>query len=292
MIKVEICPVCKSKKLHPYKKVKDYSVSKETFQLMKCTECGLIITSPRPIDEELPKYYISEDYVSHNDSSKGLINSIYQRVKKITLRQKEALISSYQTKKTLLDIGCGTGDFIKQCELNNWSVFGLEPDEGARKIALQKVPGKVEPGESLFTLKKSFGTITLWHVLEHVSNLNEYFNQFNRLLEDNGRLIIALPNPESPDAEHYNSYWAAYDVPRHLFHFTKNNISMLAQNHGFELEDVKPMLFDSYYVSMLSEKYKSGSIFYAAINGLKSNVKARNKINHSSLIYIFSKKQA
>lgn len=291
MQEIKRCPICDSDKLISFLTVVDYSISKEEFNIKKCDNCGFKITSPRPTDDELPAYYASEDYVSHSDTQKGIINYLYQKVKGVTLKQKVKLISGLTTSRTLLDVGCGTGDFIKFAADNNWGVTGLEPDKGARCLALNKLPGKVFPIDNLFKLSHGgYGIITMWHVLEHVSELNKYIAQLYLLLEDNGRLIIALPNPESADAKHYKKYWAAYDVPRHLYHFSKKNITALASKHGFKLDTIKPMVFDSFYVSMLSEKYKNGNVFFAASNGLVSNLKGRKTLNHSSLIYIFSKK--
>ena len=290
MQKINLCPICESKSFTTFLKLKDQSVSQEDFTIIQCDLCGFKITSPRPFEEMLPAYYKSEDYISHSDTQKGLINFLYQKVKAITLYQKENMISRFNTSNRLLDIGCGTGDFIKYVSLKNWDVIGLDPDEGARKLAESKLPGKVYQIENLFELShQSFGIITMWHVLEHVSELNRYMAQLNMLLEKDGRLIIALPNPDSADAKHYKEYWAAYDVPRHLYHFSKKNISDLASKHNFKLDSIKPMLFDSFYVSMLSEKYKKGNIFKAASNGLISNLKGHKSQNQSSLIYIFSK---
>jgi 2-polyprenyl-3-methyl-5-hydroxy-6-metoxy-1,4-benzoquinol methylase len=290
MQEVKNCPICESSEFTIFLKVKDHSISKEEFVIKQCVSCGFKITSPRPSDNDLPSYYESEDYISHSDTKKGIINFLYQKVKTITLKQKEKLISGFNTSKKLLDIGCGTGDFLQYSFDLGWDVTGLEPDKGARNLALSKLPGKVFPIENLFKLPRhNFGIITMWHVLEHVSELNKYLTQLYELLEKNGRLIIALPNPDSADAKHYKEFWAAYDVPRHLYHFSKKNITALALKHGFKLKSIKPMLFDSFYVSMLSEKYKNGNILYAANNGLLSNIKGSKSTNHSSLIYIFSK---
>jgi 2-polyprenyl-3-methyl-5-hydroxy-6-metoxy-1,4-benzoquinol methylase len=290
MIEVNECPICGSSSFKKTMSVKDNSISKESFTIKTCSSCGLRITSPRPIDSELGKYYESEDYVSHSDTNKGFINTIYQMVKSYTLKKKETLLSSFNTNKILLDIGCGTGDFLHYCKTKNWKVSGLEPDENARKKGHEKGLLDIKNSDQLFSLNEKFGVITMWHVLEHVSELNKYFNKLHDLIDDNGRLIIAVPNPDSADAKKYKEMWAAYDVPRHLFHFSKSNIIDLATKHGFIVEKIKPMLFDSFYVSMLSEKYKKGSFLNAMINGLRSNIKGSQTINHSSLIYILSKK--
>lgn len=290
MLEINECPICGSTSFNNEMSVRDFSISKETFTIKACSTCGLRITSPRPLENDLSRYYESEDYVSHSDTNKGFINSIYQQVKSITLRKKERLLSSFNTSTTLLDIGCGTGDFLLYCKNKGWDVNGLEPDTNARKKAQNKGLDNVLDSDHLFSMSdKKFGIITMWHVLEHVAELNKYIETLNTLIKDNGRVIIAVPNPDSADAKKYKEYWAAYDVPRHLFHFSKNNIIELAKKHNFTVESIKPMVFDSYYVSMLSEKYKKGSFLNAMINGLVSNIKGSNNINHSSLIYILRK---
>jgi 2-polyprenyl-3-methyl-5-hydroxy-6-metoxy-1,4-benzoquinol methylase len=291
MTEIKECPICGSTEINDYLSVKDHSISKENFSIKECGSCGLKMTSPRPKLEDLGSYYESEDYISHSDTNKGLVNFMYQKVKSITLKNKEKLISKFNTSKKLLDIGCGTGDFLLYCKQKGWEVKGLEPDKTARLKAKEKGLNEIDNIDAFFSQDdNSFGIITMWHVLEHVPNLNKYMSQLYKILEDNGRLLIAVPNPDSPDAKKYKSHWAAYDVPRHLFHFSKSNIKRLAVKHHFSVDEIQPMIYDSFYVSMLSEKYKNGSIINAAINGLLSNLKARKDTNHSSLIYILSKK--
>lgn len=290
MTEINECPLCGSKNFKEYLKVKDHSISKEDFTIKKCNECGLRMTSPRPDDKDLTKYYESEDYISHSDTKKGLINRLYHFVKQLTIKQKQDLIAKLSKGKTLLDIGCGTGDFLIYCKEKGWRVSGLEPDPNARKKAEEKGLNEVADLPKFYDLNPgSYDVITMWHVMEHVADLNAYFKQLHLLLKDKGHLIIAVPNPDSPDALKYKEYWAALDVPRHLFHFSKQNLKDLASKHHFKLELIKPMLFDSFYVSMLSEKYKGGSFLNATINGLFSNLKALKTKNHSSLIYILSK---
>jgi 2-polyprenyl-3-methyl-5-hydroxy-6-metoxy-1,4-benzoquinol methylase len=285
-----VCPICNREKFNPLFVVTDYSVSKKAFTLETCTSCGLIRTHPRPNSKDLPRYYASEEYVSHNDSKKGMINRIYQTAKWFTLRQKERWISNFKVSGLLLDYGCGTGDFIHHMQKKNWEVRGLEPDPGARKLANEKVPNLVHdlPHINSF-IADSFDVITLWHVLEHMEDLNAPFNAFSGLLKQSGILVIAVPNPLSHDASHYTSHWAAWDVPRHLYHFTSSTLIQLASNYKFQHVRTFPMKLDAYYVSMLSEKYKKGSVFKAIINGFKSNLFASKTGNYSSLSYIFRK---
>ena len=276
-----------------YLTVTDHSVSKETFQLIYNNEFEMLETYPRPTPDELPRYYQSEDYISHTDSKRNLFEKVYQFVKSITLNRKLKLIESLATdSKKLLDFGCGTGDFLAKSKSGGWEVVGIEPNAQARKIANEKTGNCVFEAEKLSSLPdNSFDVITLWHVLEHLPNLEEQLSIFENLLSLEGTLIIAVPNFKSYDAEYYKSFWAGYDVPRHLWHFSKNAISKLADRTSMEVVKILPMKFDSYYVSLLSEKYKNGFMnpFVAFWIGWRSNMKAKSSNEYSSLIYIIKK---
>ena len=277
--------------LKPYLKCQDHLVSNKIFELKIDTKNQFLVTSPQPKAENLAAYYQSKTYISHTDANKSLFDKIYQKVKKYTLNQKLKLINSFQTsEKTLLDIGCGTGDFLKHCQNNNWIVTGVEPNTNARDLANQKLQTTLH--SVLEDVQNTYDVITLWHVLEHVADLDGYISQLKKLLKPNGRLVIAVPNFQSYDAQHYKSFWAAYDVPRHLWHFSKKSIQNLLHQYHFELETIKPMRFDSYYVSLLSEKNKTGKSnpIKAFYTGWLSNLKAAKKMNYSSHIYIFKQK--
>jgi 2-polyprenyl-3-methyl-5-hydroxy-6-metoxy-1,4-benzoquinol methylase len=294
MIKMNTnCPVCQSKVFTLYLQCKDYTVSNEQFTIVSCGTCSFKFTNPRPDDGVLGNYYKSDDYISHSNTSKGIISKLYKMVRNYTLKKKLALVNKHVSRGTILDYGCGTGMFLKVCQTNAWKAFGMEPDEGARKIAS-------EQGLTVFSDKtrlqtyitnQTFDAITLWHVLEHVTDLEETLSFFKTKLNPNGVLLIAVPNYTSYDAHYYKEHWAAYDVPRHLYHFNVDSIQKLITPYGFKLTETKPMKFDSFYVSLLSEKYKSGSMNYvkAFLTGLKSNLKAKEAVNYSSVIYVFKK---
>ena len=281
--------------LEPYLKCKDYTVSGENYELMFNKDYEMLVTIPVP--ENLSSYYKSEDYISHTDSKKTVIDKIYQAVKNITLKRKLRLInecllhqnSISRPEKNILDIGAGTGDFLKVCKVNLWNVFGIEPDMEARNIAAKKGV-LLHKDISHFTDKK-FEIITLWHVLEHVENLEEYISTLEKLLSKNGTLIIAVPNYKSYDAKYYSKFWAAFDVPRHLWHFSETSISKLFAPVNLTVEKTLPMKFDAYYISLLSEKYKYGSMkpISALFRGFVSNIKAIKSKQYSSLIYVLKK---
>ncbi|MEL0455297.1 class I SAM-dependent methyltransferase [Flavobacteriaceae bacterium SZ-1-7] len=271
-------------------KVKDHSVSGEEFQLIENAEYGFLETTPKPTEEKLPEYYQSEDYISHTDAKRNLFEKAYHFVRGVSLKSKLNLINSFSQKgKTLLDVGCGTGDFLQVAQNNDWKVLGIEPNEQARQIANQKTNNAVFKTEQLLKFNNhGFDVITLWHVLEHLPNLEEQVSIFKKLLKLDGTLIIAVPNHKSYDAKHYKQFWAAYDVPRHLWHFNKPSVFKLMEKQNMQVKKIKPMLFDAFYVSLLSEKYKSGkmNLIKGFSVGLLSNLKAVFNKEASSLIYI------
>ena len=331
--------------LESYLKTKDYSISNENFQLLLDDRIDLLITYPKPKEEDLAKYYESDAYISHKDGQNSMIDRIYQTVKKYTLAKKLELLNSFQVdEKKVLDIGCGTGDFLNTCQKSGWKVTGIEPSEKARNKAQDKLEKGTyiysdlhaffEEEESIdktnldykqnykqtklyhhnehetkniekevlkFDMENSdhstnvfpyqFDVITLWHVLEHVYDLDAYIFKLKKLLKPNGVLVIAVPNFKSYDAEYYKEYWAAYDVPRHLWHFSQTSIHRLFSTEMMKVVKTLPMKFDAFYVSLLSEQYKSGksgifNLCKALVMGIKSNHKAKKSGEYSSLIYL------
>ncbi len=270
--------------------IKDHSVSGEQFQLFYNKELDMLETHPQPSDENLSSYYKTEDYISHTDTKRNIMECVYHAVRQITIKRKVKLINSRSKEgKSLLDIGCGTGDFLLAAKQNGWQVTGIEPDEKARAIANTKTNNLVFESVNLFDLEsQQFDVITLWHVLEHLPDLKKQITTIKQLLKPNGTLIIAVPNFKSYDAQHYKTFWAAYDVPRHLWHFSKTAISKLFQKENLSVVEIRPMLFDAFYVSLLSEKYKTGSMnpLKAFWIGLRSNIKGNASKEYSSQIYI------
>lgn len=289
------CPVCNSSQINPLLTVKDHTVSKESFVIWHCSNCTLRFTQDVPAEDAIAPYYNSPDYISHTNTNKGFINQLYKKVRKYTLQKKaDLVIASTGIKKgKLLDVGCGTGAFLNVMQEKGWEAKGLEPEASARALALKLYDIEVNEPEQLFNWPDaSFYAITLWHVLEHVHRLHDYISQLQKLLTKNGKLIIAVPNYTSADADIYRLNWAAYDVPRHLYHFTPKAMETLMQQHGLKIRSKKPMWFDAFYISLLSSKYKNGSTSYigSAVAGIRSNITALiNGDKCSSVVYIIEK---
>jgi len=288
------CPCCGSTVIGKVLACKDYTVSNEVFDIWECGACTMRFTQGVPDQEAIGPYYQSDAYISHTDTQNGLVNKGYKIARNYTLNWKLKLLKHSLGKDfksgSLLDIGAGTGAFLHQAAVSGWSVTGLEPDEGARKICMDKYGIKEDVPEKLFGLEGDrYDAVTMWHVLEHVHQLHEYMDQLKRVLKPDGVALIALPNYTSKDAQLYKAYWAAYDVPRHLYHFAPPAVSKLAALHGFGVESVVPMWLDAFYIALLSEQYKNGqSRLVAAVwNGLISNLHAlKTREACSSLVYI------
>ncbi len=288
----EKCPWCGSENLKLFLELKDYFLTEENFMILCCDECKLLFTSPVPSAEAIGNYYKSENYLSHNENRKGLLPWIYNIVKQRNVVNKFDIAVADMANGSLLDIGCGVGDFLFYAANRGWNISGIEPDLDAKSVASNKLHLKIDSPDALPTLPDdSFDVVTMWHVLEHVRDLKSEIFHLQRIVRHGGRLIIALPNYKSFDAMHYLDKWAAYDVPRHLYHFSKESVAKIFNDTVFSLTDIKPLKWDSYYVSVLSEKYCGSfvpllkGIWY----GLKSNLIASKSMQYSSLVYCFVK---
>lgn len=274
----------------PYLVCKDHTVSGEYFELRREENFQLLATFPKPSLQELPDFYKSEEYISHTDSRKTLRDKTYQAVKSYMLRKKLHWIEKQVgSKGKILDVGAGTGDFLLTAKRRGWNVFGQEPNSEARSLSAAKGISLVEETSNI--PDHSMDVITLWHVLEHVSNLDKQIKELDRLLKADGLLVIAVPNYKSYDAKIYREHWAAYDVPRHLYHFSRTSVKAIFSEYSFRLFAEKGLSFDSFYVSLLSEKNKTGrsNPAKAFINGLLSNFKAKGSGEHSSIAYFLRK---
>jgi len=295
MKKIEQCPICKSKKQNIFLKSRDYSVSKKDFTIVKCIDCMFLFTNPRPEERDMGDYYISDNYISHTNNKKGLFNYLYQIVRKHAIVTKTKLLINTSATKNHLDIGCGTGEFINSCVKRNINCIGIEPSRIAREKAINNYKLNVKADTDLNQFKNnSFDSVSMWHVLEHIYDINNTISSLKNIIREEGTLIVAVPNHKSLDAKIYKKYWAAWDLPIHLNHFSPITINRLLKNNGFELEKKIGMKFDAFYVALLSNEYKSGKkqFIKAFAIGVFSNLSAILGFSqYSSTIYIFSNKK-
>lgn len=295
LVHYSLCPVCSSADIKDVLTVKDHSVSGQSFRIAECADCSLRFTQDVPDAVSISPYYKAEEYISHTNTSKGLINRIYKFVRNRTMIRKRRLVQSSTglQKGSILDLGSGVGSFVNEMSQHGWTVTGLEPDADARKVAKELYRLDLGDTNEFYRLHSaSFDAITMWHVLEHVHDLSIYIHQLRNILKDNGRLLVAVPNYTSFDAKAYGEYWAAYDVPRHLYHFSPRSVQVLMEKHGLRVIGYKPMWYDSFYISLLSSRYKRSKTNWltAFMIGIRSNLKALHDVRKcSSVIYIVSK---
>lgn len=290
--KLDKCPLCNSVSISNFLICKDHLVSGESFAVNYCKNCTLQFTNPRPDNTILNNYYQSKNYISHTNKGNNLVNFIYKLARKFTLKRKLKLVNHYAIHGRILDVGCGTGDFLHTCKNNRWIITGVEPDLKARQMAEDVTRNSIYDALDKVTSKDKFDAITLWHVLEHLPDLHSTMISLKSLLKSKGKLFIALPNVESYDARKYKESWAAYDVPRHFYHFNRKSFDFLVKEHDLQIEDILPMKLDAFYIAILSEKYKNNksNLIKSIMTGLKSNRYARkHNDNYSSLIYILKK---
>ena len=292
--KLSACPICDNHEKNIFLDGQDYFLTQKKFDIVECSSCGFRFTNPRPTVESAETYYQTDDYISHGTQESGIVPMLYGIARHFALRSKFGIVKRYSPGKAILDIGCGTGEFLNYCQRKGLWCTGVEPSVKARKFAETTYRLDVKP-DFLNGIDPSvrFDCITLWHVLEHIHKLDETLKKLSRLLNKDGVLILALPNSNSYDAQYYGKFWAAYDLPRHIYHFTRESLTKLADKYNLSCQNVIPLKLDAYYISILSEKYKRGSTnyFQAFIRGLISNQKAGNpKIGHSSEIYILKSK--
>ena len=290
------CPICNTTGKETVFQCIDHSVTGETFDIVRCKSCGYAQTFPLLNEFTIKKYYETDDYISHSENSSGIINKLYLLIRWFNVKAKLNLVKRIACRRdNLLDVGCGTGFFLARCQKQGWNVTGIEQSSVAQKKAEERINAPIYPSiYSPEVTEKTFDVITLWHVFEHLFDINKSFEQLKSMLSPHGFMVFALPNPLSKDAEIYGKNWAAFDVPRHLSHFSPLSIRLLTEKHGMTVKKVVPMKFDAYYVSMLSEQIQGEKgilpFLRGAYVGLKSNISAKKTGNYSSLIYIIEQK--
>ena len=265
--------------------VVDHFLTNETFTIKKTPIKGLLQTHPPPPKNKIQQYYSTNKYISHDSTGSGPFYFLYRTIRRINFWFKYWLMNKKELFSKMLDFGSGDQYFIQQLQQRKHNVFGVDP----LKPNMSKQVYDSIFNESLDN--KKFSCITAWHSLEHVYELENVIKRFCQILDENGIVIVAVPNYRSFDAKFYKSFWAAYDVPRHLWHFDKQSIIKVFYNNGFSFIKTTPLLFDSYYISLMSEKYKKSNfrIFNSIVVGTVSNIAAFFTKEYSSNIFVFKK---
>ena len=297
IISYDKCPLCKSNAIKKRFTCIDKFATGEEFDIYECDNCGLAFTQNIPDEKEIGRYYESPSYISHSNTNKGFVNTVYHLVRMIMLRNKARLVERLTILKNgnILDYGAGTGYFARTMANRGWNVIAIEKSEKARELALKEFGFKMQDTDALADIKdKELDVVTMWHVMEHIQDPDKMWNELHRILDDTGIAIVAVPNSISYDAQRYKEHWAAYDVPRHLWHFTPSSIMHWGEKHGFLPEKQLTMPFDGFYISMLSEQNRGSRLhtirgFWNGFKGWIAQSKRRSA--SSSIIYVFRKKR-
>jgi SAM-dependent methyltransferase len=290
--RLDECPICAGTDLRNTLICQDHLVSDQSFAICTCGFCGLMMTNPRPTQEHIGQFYESNSYLSHN-SDGSLLSKIYSLAQVYTLWYKHRVIKKLGVNgNRLLDYGCGVGQFMHYMSSKKYDVRGVEPSDIGIEKATEKGLTVYPSIEQAKDEESKFDVITLWHVLEHVHDLQPALKLLKKLLKKNGYMVIAVPNTKSWDATHYKENWAAYDVPRHLFHFDDDSLKLLLKNSGLSFTTTAPLYLDAFYISLLSETHHptGNKLLKSIINGCKSNIYGSSNGQYSSMIYIFQKK--
>ncbi len=291
MVSYNNCPLCSSFNITSHLECTDHLLSREKFVLYKCKDCGFIFTQNHPDETEIKKYYESDDYISHNDAARGFINHIYALSRRVMLRWKLKMVKDAARIKSgkILDIGCGTGYFANIMKSYGWDVTGIEPNIKAREFGKNQFGlNIIDPSEIKALPEGSFDVVTMWHVMEHFQDPYTYYRDILRFMKPGGICITALPNCNSFDAEYYGKHWAAWDVPRHLWHFSPATYNFFTEKTGFVITQIRSLPLDVFYISILSEK-NAGAKFYfikGVFRGFIFTIRSLISIKkNSSLIY-------
>ena len=261
-------------------KVRDFIVSNEFFKLYKDSETGIVWTQVGKNHNHL-SYYQSENYIPHSDK-KGLLGFLYRFSQRLMFVYKRIiLMKPLKQSKSVLDYGAGDGKFAKYLEKSGKKIFTYDPL-------------KVNSSNNInLTQDTDFQAdmLMMWHVLEHIPDLKKVFPKILERVNKKGFLVIAVPNRDCFDAKYYKNHWAAWDVPRHLYHFNHKSLLNFMSSYGLSFVFKRPLTLDSYYVSYLSEKYKKAPfpLFSGFIIGFLSNCLALFTSNFSSSVYVFRK---
>ena len=285
------CPSCGSEKSNLFLQAPDYRISQLDFEIHSCWNCGLHYTKAVPSADTIGSFYKADSYDSHRVDNKSLISRIYRMVRKINVAKKIKWIHRYNSKRGLVvDYGCGLGHLVSELKNQGYNAQGFEIDADVRALSRETLNLEIHPLEDFHLLDEaSISVITMWHVLEHVYELNSDFQHIVDKLADDGAIFIAVPNFKSYDAKFYKKEWEAYDLPRHLYHFDNESIKRFCSRFGLRLESKIPMRFDSYYVSMRSEKNKkNGFLLRGVLIGWLSNLLSF-RYGYSSHAYVFKK---
>lgn len=212
------------------------------FKVEECTHCDIIAIHPQLSSEEIEKYY-PQDYVSFPPAIEDE-RSWFKRIDReigVEKRCKAVIKQSGRTSGKILDIGCATGVFLNSMQKHGWECYGVEPSDFASDYAINRLGLNIFHGyltDGIFE-ENFFDVITLWDVIEHLSEPVETLQIISKILKPGGLLVVTTPNANSWERKIFGEYWAGWDVPRHYHIFTPNTLQSLLSPMGFRAFKIK-----------------------------------------------------
>ena len=290
--KLDRCPACGSPDIGSYTTITDHYYSKENFDIAACKGCGLRFTQNRPAPEEIGRYYDSENYASHDSGKKASVFlKVYQMARDYMLGLKFNLVRQFKPEwKQVLDYGTGEGFFTEYLLKKGKDASGIEPSAVARENFKSRTGKTLFEDIDALPADKTFQVITLWHVLEHIHTLRETMEKLTERLEQKGIIVIAIPNQKAKDLEAFGPHWAAWDVPRHLYHWDTDSLSAFMKSLGLVRIHTGQLPLDPFYIGMISARYAGKGAVSGILTGLKSYFHGKsNPAEGSTLLTIWMK---
>ena len=307
-----VCPVCHAANSTIFMRVPDRFRPEPgtAYTLVRCVKCSLVYLNPRPVEESSGVFYESSEYTPFVSTGKqrSIMDRVYVAIREMNNRWKRRQIEALQPERgRLLDVGCGTGEFLQAMHAAGWQVRGVERDAKAAAYAVEQLQLDVVCG-SLDTVPlapASFDVVTMWHVLEHLYQPHKALMQVRDVLRPGGLLVIAVPNLLSLDARYYRQNWVAFDAPRHVQHFSPKSLRSLCEMHSFAHLRTRMLPFDPFFNALMSEtvieRRKGASIPGRIVSTLRAGIVANvafiagwvtarlQQPLGSSLVYFFRK---
>ena len=291
------CPACDCPDYAAALTVRDRfeTLPGQLFYIVRCRNCRLLYLNPRPDEASIAAYYAAAEYdpfISSTERS-GFFDKAYRNARRLSVRRKAArVVHDLARGAKTLDVGCATGEFMLELRRRGFLPSGVEPDAGAAKFAVERNRLTVWTGtiEDVPSSAGPFELITFWHVLEHVHRLKRTLAVAHALLSSDGRLAIAVPNPQSKDARAYGAKWVAWDTPRHLYHFEPPVMLKLLEDAGFSAKRAGAVAFDAFYHCLLSEPKLLSGYLRGGLRGFDSYLRGLAGADGSSELYLAYKK--
>ncbi len=241
--RLRACPLCGEQVFAPLMRARDYHYGNPgEYTQAHCTRCTLAFLDPMYDEAELANFYPKNYYAFTDRFAVGSSPRTFKALvwRWLGLREHVTKDPRFARPGRMLDIGCGSGWFISQMRDHGWQVKGVEPNAAAAEYG-SRVKGLDIFAGSLLAAgfpASSFDYVRLNHSLEHMVNPNEILDEIHRILANDGKLMIGVPNRDGLNARVFGRYWCHLALPVHTFSYSVKTLSQMVRKHRFEVENV------------------------------------------------------